>query len=784
MLLATAAGAALAQGATAVFDIPAGPLDRGLLAFGRQAGVQVSWDPAVLAGRSAGAVSGPATPQAALARLLAGTGLTAGYRPDGSVVISAPAAQTAAEDGAIVLDPVTIFGDPSATTLAGTRSSVAVVPAQPADSPAPATVRDAFRRMGNVSGPDSSETGFYIRGVNSEGFVPGAAGAPLATLYVDGVEQTVNAMRRGVRGMFDAEQVEVYRGPQSTLSGRNALLGAIYLRSKDPDFSTGAEAQLTYGSSNKRQAGIAVNGTFSPSLAWRLSAEWSQKDSDLNYPSYERFAGYKTFATDEYYTIRAKLLWQPAEDASTRVLVSYSHSYDNPNYNGIAGPLWSSASPGYGARRGDRWGALTPDMYLAMGIPELPAFQEMRTTKVDNFGIEVTHDISDTLRFTALTGWSRSFTDRRSINVGTPGEFLQTEGAFTQRTLSQEFRLNHEGERLKWVAGLYAAKADNDAWRDSMLLSFDQSRNTADITNLALFGQAQWQFTPGWSVIAGGRLDHIRQKQTAVGFSNFAPTVNTATAFRDTVFLPKLGFLWEPSDTQSVSLTWQEGYRPGGAGMVGSTVYTYKPESARVVELAWRGSFMDGRLKVSANLFRQDWRDQQIEVLVDAANPGLGTSIANAGRSRSHGGELDAAWAARDDLNLFASAAVLKSKFTDFNVAGYGNYTGLAFPGAPERSLALGFRWQQPGQGWFAAASARHVSSFLSRLEQGVPVPVKLPGYTTVDAEFGYAWEKVKLTAYATNLFDKQYLLDESGPGVAATLGDRREVGLRLDYRF
>ena len=72
----------------------------------------------------------------------------------------------------------------------------------------------------------------------------------------------------------------------------------------------------------------------------------------------------------------------------------------------------------------------------------------------------------------------------------------------------------------------------------------------------------------------------------------------------------------------------------------------------------------------------------------------------------------------------------------------------------------------------------------MSRLEQGTARPVDLSSYTTVDAEFGYQWDKTRLTAYATNLFDKEYFVYEAGPGVLATLGDRREVGLRLDYRF
>lgn len=89
--------------------------------------------------------------------------------------------------------------------------------------------------MANLNSGDWTESGFVIRGITSEGLVPGGAGAPLASLYIDGVQQTTDGTRRGARGMFDTEQLEIYRGPQSTLSGRAALAGAMYRAPKIPN---------------------------------------------------------------------------------------------------------------------------------------------------------------------------------------------------------------------------------------------------------------------------------------------------------------------------------------------------------------------------------------------------------------------------------------------------------------------------------------------------------------------------------------------------------------------
>lgn len=803
-------GAAVAQSG---FSVPAGPLDQALAVFGRQADLQISYDPAIVAGlRSSGLNDTLAAPDA-LRSLLSGTGLQHRRVGGKTVVIERAARAAVAGADGVLLEEVVLYGDRTATTLGESRASVAVVRATPDAAPAPATIRDAFRQMANVTGGDMGNDGFIIRGINSEGLVPGAGGAPLASVYIDGVQQTIDGARRGTRGFFDVEQVEVYRGPQSTLSGRAALAGALYVRTVDPEFARSGAAQLSFGSDNRKQVGLAFGDQLGANLAYRISGEWSRKDSDLDMPGYAHYPLYDQFRRDEYRNLRAKLLWLPTGDDTTRVLFSAARSYDNPNDRAIMGPNWSTDWAGtpmgapYGDLRGDRYSIADPSyagLGFFLGLPAgmtfpTPIFEEARIGRVDNYGIEVRHELNANLRLTALTGLSRSVTERNSINFGMdpaamlfPSEIFNTSGAFRKQTLSQELRLNYENDRLKWVAGLYAARQSESSWTDmlmpdqtqlpNLVPALIQSRTRTNSTNIALFGEAAWQFAPGWTALMGARLDHIRQSQTGWDL----PAVPGApTTFRDTVLLPKLGLSHDFANGQTLSLVYQEGYRPGGSGVRVNDGfrYSYDAERARNLELSWRGSFMDDRLRVAANLFHQDWRNQQVEIL---NVPGMAQSgyVVNAGRSRSTGAELDVGFAASDMLNLYGSVGLLKTRFTDFNIQGTPfNYTGLPFPNAPRSSVALGFRWGAP-TGWFAAGSAKYVSGFMSRLENGIARPVDVKGRTTVDVEFGYAWDQVKLTAYATNLMDKTYLLYERGPGVEARLGAPREIGLRLDYRF
>lgn len=682
------------------------------------------------------------------------------------------------------LGPLVVYGDRTTTNADQSLSSVAIVGERELGSPTISSWRDSFRLMANVQAGDWAENGVNIRGINSEGMTPGGLGAPLASLYIDGVQQTVNGTRRGARGTFDTEQFEVFRGPQSTLSGRAALAGAMYLRTRDPVFYSSGAAEVTYGENDHRQVGLAYGNALGEKFAFRLSGEWSQKDNDLNYPSYERFGGYDDFVTDEYYTIRGKLLWLPTGDERTRVLFSASHSFDRPTPDDIAGPNWSSNAPSYGARRGDIWGDILPDYYRSLGLTELPVYQELREGNVDNFGIEVTHEIAPNLNFTSMTGYTRSNMTRDSINAGTPGETLITTGAFDQNLFSQEFRLNYAQGPWQAVGGYYISHEDQKAHREQQLTSYTQSRSSGDILNQALFGEVSYEVVPRWRLIGGGRVDYISQDLDAWAASDGTTMSDTSNSYEDTVFIPKLGVEYDVAPDQTLALVYQRGYRPGGSAIYvqDGTQYSYDPEWTDVVELSWRARLMQDRLRVAANAFYQNWKDQQVEIQMDPTDWQT-TRIVNAGKSKSYGGELEVSYQATERLNVFSSIGLLQTEFEDFNVGGT-DYAGQSFPAAPEQTLVLGYLWGGD-TGWFSLGNVKYTSSFNSRIESGVPVPIELDPYTTVDLSGGYTFEnQARLTLYATNLFDQEYYTYEYGPDTLATLGDRREIGVRLSYTF
>lgn len=708
-------------------------------------------------------------------------------------------AQDSSSGDVLELEAIEIYGDRGSSTLAESTSSIAVIPEERVNTAITQSVTDTFKQTVNVQDGDFVESGFVIRGINSEGMTPGGAGAPLASIYVDGVQQTAEAARRGVRSTFDTEQIEIYRGPQSTLSGRNALAGAIYVRTKDPEFFASGRVQLTYGENNKRELAVAYGDALSENLAYRLSGVWSKKDSDLNYPSYADYPQFDELTTDEYYTLRGKLLWLPTHSEDTKVLLSYARSYDSPESNTIAGAAWNPASGvDFSDRRGDIYGSLTPPSW---GVTPLPIFQDVRNTTTDNIGLEISHEFNSNLTLTALTSYSGSITDRRSVNygyeVGSPfdPEAWNVLGDFDQRTLSQEIRLNYDSDELRWVGGLYIADENNKYSRDQFAVngSFTsvettKSRTKNNIANYALFGEATYEFAPNWNVVAGGRLDYYKQDQSTTiavedYFAGPLGETTTSSSHSESEFIPKIGVTYDIDASNKLALTYQEGYRPGGAGVRfdNGTPFTYKAEQAKNIELTWRGSPDDGRTNFGASIFYQDWKNQQVEIWQIPNSPDSSV-IVNAGNSVSYGGELDVTYQANDTLDVYAGVGLLKTEFKDFSI-GSQNLAGQAFSNAPEQSIVLGFLWGED-IGWFANGNVKYVSSSLSRVEAYSDRAV-LDSYTTVDAQVGYTWDQgPTLIAYANNLFNEEFFTYMSASGSQASLGARREVGLQLRQDF
>ena len=784
-----------AQSAQAVRDlnIPAGSLGNAVAQLGRQAGVMIAFDPALVRGKRSTGLRGAYALTDALDRLLSGSGLAA--RPDGRggftlVRASRPAAsperrRSRQADGPgpgpsaevqAAIPEIVVYGARDATTLSETASSVGLVTGENIRDGQIRTTQDVYRRLGNVMDSAFTNSGFVIRGVSSEGFTP--AGAPTGSLYVDGILQTRYGARFGARNLWDTEQVEVYRGPQSTLSGRAATAGAVYIKTKDPTFTRELELSGLVGNRDFHGGAFIVNlPVVDDQLALRVAGSLQSQRTDVHYPNYTHYNNLHDFETDRSGTIRAKLLLTPSAMPDTRALLSYSYSDDRPNERLI----FENASFTLDDRRGDG--------YNYSGIP-LDTFAEYRRIKVHNTGLELTHDFSGALKLTAQTGYTHGTTYRLSVDAGEPGVPDGMRGDVVDTLLSQEIRLNYEADRWKWVVGLFGSHQKFDSYLTLVSTPFYTALDETFVRttdNLALFGETTFEVAAGWHLTVGGRLDYLEEETTEYSDSIFvgAPQLfDNHSKFDETNFVPRVGIARDLAPGHRAGFTYSQGFRTGGFYLdrdSGDNVY-YGPETVRNYEFFYKGRALGHRLTINASLFYTKYTDQQVEFAPDSSRPNY-TITENAASSRSWGLELEPTFQVSRQFSLFASLGYLNTRFEDFDTSAYGDMSGQEFPDAPEWSLAFGGRYEHPS-GVFLGGDAKYTSAYTAHFGEGVPD--RIGSRILVNAQAGFSSGNWEFTLLAENLLDHKYLTfaDRDAASVYGQAGPRRTVGFNARVKF
>jgi outer membrane receptor protein involved in Fe transport len=700
--------------------------------------------------------------------LLAGTGVSASFAGDDQVALSSR--EIASVDGSTVLDAIYIYGDRGATTLEDVSASVGIVTAEDIDYSQIQYLPGVLRRLANVEKGATNNTGIVIRGMNFEGFSP--AGAPMGSIYVDGILQSRYNSRFGARSLWDAEQVEVYRGPQSTMSGRAATAGAIYLKTKDPIFEQEYVLSGTVGNKNLAGGAFVVNAPLSreQGLALRVAGSYEQLTTEIDYPTYNVYDNYDDFRTELSGNIRAKLLYEPSGMQDTRALLTYSYSKDRPNER-LADPVTGNGN-----------------FYL------LPTLAEFRQIEVHNTGLEITHDITSALRVTSQTSVSYGLTERESIDNGTPGVANAWYGTYKDTLASQELRLNYDQDRWSWVAGVFGSYEYQDSdlfWRSTEFSLEQDSVYTRRTTNLAAFGEANYEFLPGWKATLGGRVDYINETTKETNISTVigggsTPTLTDA-AIDEINIVPKVGISKEFNQDHVAGFTYAQGFRTGGfyLDQASGAPVEYDPEFADNYEFFYKGKFLDERLRINANIFYTQYRDQQVE----STAPGIGggTVVSNAASSHSYGFEFEPAFDVNENLSVFASVGYLKTEFEEFNHRTYGDLKGESFPAAPEWTVAMGGLYTFDN-GFYIGGDAKYVSDSFARFDTAAPLD-KIDSRIIVNAQAGVRRGNWEVNAFVENLFDEDYFTTQElqGSGVNPTyaqVGPSRLFGLNLKAKF
>ncbi len=737
------------------FDIPPQPLDEALASYGISSGVQVLYGASLTGGLRSSAVQGEMTRQQALAQLLAGTGLSYRFTAERSATLSAES-DSAPGLGSLELSPLMVSGEKIGRTLEQTMTSVTVNTEDDLREHADKDLGDVFARTPGVYTQAGNEN-WGIRGVPVSGFDeqgPATLNGAVS-VFVDGAQQPNRALTLGPVPLWDVEQVEVLMGPQSTTQGRNSLAGAVVVQTRNPTFEPDLRAQTRVGNDGERGAAVAVGGALVDQVvAGRLAVDYQEGDGYLDNITVGGGANPRRAST-----VRGKLLVLPNDDLD--VLLSYSRGENRQGENSTL-------------RQGDR-------VRYYKVASNTRAHDEL---KQDTGSAKIDYRLDDFWTLTSQTVLTRA--DYRALLDFDQSAVADEEALRYQdtRLFSEELRLGYEGEDVRGFVGAYYGRTTNDfhdrLFNDGALQV--TLRGDTQIDNQALFGELNWTFAPKWTLITGLRYDRERN-QTDVKQDTRSRPADISTTFN--ALLPKLGLDYQLADSQYLGFTVQKGYRGGGVNTrAGSGHGAYDPEYTTNYELSYRGAWREESVRLRANLFYTDWKDQQVSIRESNA---VFSRIYNASSSTIKGLEVFLEQDLTSQLSINAGLAYTDGRYGDF-VTGTGqDMSGESFLYAPRYKASTGARYRFVN-GLMVGGDLVYQEGTPSQYDFGADGKVTRTHmsdhYVLMNLNAEYALtEQLLLSGYVKNLFDKHYITNNRNDEVI-DVGAPRSFGLVLDYKL
>jgi len=617
-----------------------------------------------------------------------------------------------------------------------------------------------------------------IRGVTTTSYDPAVA------TYIDGVNQF--SLDTYIPELNDIERIEILRGPQGTLYGRNAMGGVINIITKQPDNDTHGFVQIDEGSYKQQRyaAGIRTP-VIENRLFFGAAAAYNKRDgyytNDFNNSSFDR----QSALTGNYY-----LKYLPGNDWSLRLNVKHEN-----NRSWGAFPLSTSVDE-----------AFAHPFHLDQN-----AIGKMIDNTL-NASLVINHS-GQGLNFSSITAWQNN---HRYYQPSVDGDFSPIDGVTiindfgrswnNVQVVTQELRFassDRKSSPLSWTAGAYffhqynPNKQATHYGADAGLLGSPMTDfSSIDIakgknTGVAGYGQVNYKATNKLTLIAGLRYDYehryldVTEQFQPDGAPAITTTPDTNAALHFSALSPKAGIQYALAKTSDIYATYSRGYRPGGLTQLSPDpsqppLYPYDPEYSNNIEIGIKNTFWDRRIRLNVTAFLTHVTNAQVPTLI---LPSAITVTRNTGKLISKGVELEAAANPVKGLQLAYSFGYTDAHYESLNVAENGQAVDLAgkkqiftpeFTSmfAPQYSLPLNTRHRLDlvlrGE-WF----------WLGREYFDLDNNVTQSAHSLVNIRAGVTLPRLELWFWMRNLGNAQYIEYAYDFG-AAHLGDPRTWGITL----
>ncbi len=712
-------------------------------------------------------------------------------------------AQTGEDEG--IADIVVTATKMGESNLQSTPIAVSAITAAELASRGVRDVQDLKNYVPSLQVSDlSGYTQLYVRGVGSNIVFIGSD--PSTTIHLDGVY--LARPLSYLNDFLDVDRVEVLRGPQGTLYGRNSVGGTINVISRKPSDTLEAEFRGEYGTYDRYAAKGYVSGPIGGGVAASLAVDLS---------------GHGAYRDN----------------------VSTGNDAEDIKSRGVKGQVRIPLGTGDLTLRADyarQSGAMGayPKLIGPVGVPlddsilndpGKVAMDGVSHTVLKNYGAsaDLRLDIADGIELRSLSAW-RAF--RGSILADADSSslplFRNLIAPIRQRQISQELSLLGKGDRFDWVVGAYYFNEHN---REPLTLTIypfgvtHVQRPLLRAESLAVFGQGEYRITDQLSLVAGLRyttetkrytLDDRFTASTASdpAVAEVAPPVSGVpgipdpfaidTRRRDHALTPKLGINFRPRDNVLVYLSATRGFKSGGydygANNAVDAAAGYGPEKLWSYEAGLKSDWFDRKLRVNLTGFYYDYTDLQVQSYVQVG-ASFGARTQNAATARVKGVEAEIVARPVRALQLHASIAYLDARYSDYKTAyvpAFNTFdaTGKRLNNAPEWSATIGgsYRFDLGGSGALEIGGDLHTQSqvYFTAANAGVGAVTNYPerqgSYTVVNGRIMWTSQdgRFGVGVIGTNLGDRNYYVGTANytPAISARQGRPREVLGQVSLKF
>jgi iron complex outermembrane receptor protein len=688
--------------------------------------------------------------------------------------------------------------------------------------------------------------GFVIRGITSDS--GSAQAAPRVSIYYNGAD--ISRSRGSYFEMFDIQRIEVVKGPQATLFGTAASVGALSVITNKPEEEFSSAITLGLGNFSAKQAKGYITGG-NETLQGRFAFSYRQRDGFINNIAGDTNSqsANSTQQEDmhgiERTAFRASLRFTPNESITGDLTITHEENDDTGTSfkNGLYAPTGGDTSPFSFVEMSG-----SPLSAEVLGADKLGVERE-----TDDINLTLNWEISDSLLFTSISA-ARSFDSLEVFDAdGTQAWFLEFAEDAEGEQFSQEFRLLHTSDKLTTIAGISYFTEDGNqvipfSTEESIYLNClgalgsglpcinaDGSVNllTPALTNgvasvlpysalfsnfgesdtLSVFADFTYSVNDNLELTAGIR--YVTEDKTS-GYSSVAPNsvlsggpllpvVSTDGVkfeakedFND--WLPRFNLLYNLDKDTNLYATISKGRRSevldvnsqageNGVGVI-AAVTLVPAEIIWNYETGIKGQALDRKITYSASIFYQDYSDFQVTQQDDAGN----FFTANAGSATNIGVETELKALLGDYFDVFANLAYIDAEIDDDSEN--GNLAGNRFRLQPELTSSIGISYNQPLTGNLSLTGSV-VYSYRSDIffePANAPISgldISEDAINLVNARVGITDEENRwsVSLFASNLFDKEYLVDAGNTGGSFgnptfVAGPPRFVGVEFNMAF